>query len=280
MCASPGRAHARAPAVARHDPSRHPARQRLPGRTGSAGRVRPVLGRAAGDGAAGAVRAALFSDVPACRPRRRQHRRRCLCAWGAAALPGARPRTAGGARRCGDPAPQAGTWDLRRAGGRSAAAADHRRSGARHAGRGPGTSADRRPCCSTRRARVDVGWRHGRRGERSGPSSSRACEVWDARSLACALARRARPRAERGARQRRRAMAAPRVGRRAARHAGGRAGAPSQPGQDAGRRRWRGRAGDARDRGARSAGAAMLARGGAVAGRHRHRAGCGPGQRS
>ena len=49
--------------------------------------------------------------------------------------------------------------------------------------------------------------------------------------------RRARPRAERGARQRRRAMAAPRVGRRAARRAGGRAGPPSQPGPGAGRRR-------------------------------------------
>ncbi len=165
---------ARAPAGARHDPSRHPARQRLPERAGSAGRVRPVLGRAAGNGAAGTVRAAVFSDVPACRPRRRQHRRRCLCAWSVAAVPGARPRAAGAARRYGDPAPQAGTWDLRRAGGRSAAAADHRRSGARHAGRGPGASADRRPCCSTRRARVDVGSRHGRRGERSGPSSSPA----------------------------------------------------------------------------------------------------------
>ena len=102
------------------------------------------------------------------------------------------------------------------------------------------------------------------------------------RGLGCTVAglrpgARARPRAERGARQRRRAMAAPRVGRRATRRAGGRAGAPSRPGPGAGRRRWRGRAGDARDRGARSAGATVLARGGVVAGRNRHRAGRGPG---
>ena len=44
MRASPGGARARAPAGARHDASRHPARQRVPERAGPAGRARPVPG--------------------------------------------------------------------------------------------------------------------------------------------------------------------------------------------------------------------------------------------
>ena len=55
----------------RDHPSRDPARQRVPERARTTGRVGGRLDRAAGDGTAGTVRAAVFRDVPALRPRRR-----------------------------------------------------------------------------------------------------------------------------------------------------------------------------------------------------------------
>ena len=167
---------------------------------------------------------------------------------------------AGGAGRHGTSAPQAGARDLRRAGRRRAPAADHRRSGARHAGGGPRASAD-----------TDAA---ARSGERAWASGCRAAAAAGAaadhpggrRGLGCPVAglrawRSSPSRRERGAERCRRAMAAARAGRRHARGTVRRAGAPSESGHVAGRRRGRSGAGDARDRPARSAGAAVLARG-------------------
>ena len=172
--ASPGCPRARATAGPRHDPSWHPARQRIPECAGPVGRARHRLGRRrrrwrSRHCSSRLIRrcACLPGAATAASPTMSMRSACCCCAWRSAVR---RWRSATTRRSC------AASWSSGPTPRWRAMSGCRRSSATWCAACWPRTRSigRRRLCCSTRQARVAVVLRRDRRGGRSGPSLWRA----------------------------------------------------------------------------------------------------------